>query len=239
MKEKEKVNSSLLVAPSRDGVASMFDQISSKYEIINTLLSCGIDHYWRRTLSRMIKSDPTAHLDLATGTGQVLIQIAKDHPTIKRSVGLDPSSEMLKAANRKAPHFTWVEAYAEKLPFEENSFNLATMSFGIRNTTNPSLALKEIKRTLQKGGQLLIMEFSLPRNILLKSPYLFYLRNILPLLGGLLSGKKPAYQYLSRTIQTFPQGDAFERLLKGAGFSAIKTRRLTFGVVSIYQAFKL
>ena len=117
-------------------------------------------------------------------------------------------------------------------------FDLMTMSFGIRNTSNPSLALKEIKRTLKKEDNFSLWNFLFP-NLILRRPYLFYRSKILPFLGALLSGKKAAYQYLSQTIQTFPQGDSFEKLLKTAGFSAIKTQRLTMGVVSIHQAFKL
>lgn len=243
MKEKGKGNSILLATPSKDGVASMFDQISSKYELINALLSCGIDRYWRNTLNKSLQSKPSSHLDLATGTGQVLLEFAKAYPTIQKSIGLDPSPAMLQVAKEKVsnytwPNFTWIQGYAESLPLEKDSFDLVTMSFGIRNTVDPLIALQEMYRVLKKDGTLLIMEFSIPQNKVLCPLYLFYLRKILPLLGGLLSGKKSAYEYLAKTIQTFPHGKAFEELLVTAGFSKTKTKRLTFGIVSIYQAFK-
>jgi demethylmenaquinone methyltransferase / 2-methoxy-6-polyprenyl-1,4-benzoquinol methylase len=237
MKEKGNINRLALI-PSRDGVNTMFDQISPRYELINGLLSFGIDHFWRKTLSSCVRANPGSYLDVATGTGQVLAQICHDHPSIHTAIGLDPSLAMLQKAKTRAPQHSWVPGFAENIPFESDHFDLITMSFGIRNTQNPLLALQEMHRALKSDGQLLILEFSLPKNQIIQNLYRFYLGSILPTLGGLLSGEKKAYQYLSSTIQSFPYGEAFEECLQQAGFMNIRAQRLTLGVVSIYQAFK-
>ena len=222
----------------------MFDKISHRYDLLNRLLSFRQDVVWRNKLVSFIPQGPISVLDLATGTGDVLLTIAKKQSAVQRLIGLDMANQMLRIGRQKfgrqhISSFSLVPGDAQNIPFENNSFDVVTMAFGIRNVPNVSMCLKEIFRTTKNNGRALILEFSLPKNGIVKSFYLFYFRHILPIIGGIVSGDYKAYSYLNKTVEEFPHGDAFSQLLISAGFNKVEAFPQTFGIATIYKADKL
>lgn len=229
---------------SRDNVWKMFDAISTSYDKINSILSFGMDRGWRKRVASHLPSKKHLDLlDLATGTGAQLIACLESKASIRSSIGADLSSEMLAIAKTKIeakPYEARVKfqrADALHLPFSENSFDAVTFSFGIRNVSDPLAALKEIRRVLRPGGRCLVLEFSLPPEPL-KTFHLFYLRHILPHIGGFVSKNKSAYRYLNETIETFPCGSAFCLLMKNALYSSIRQIPMALGAVTLYLGEK-
>ncbi|MBZ0167404.1 MAG: bifunctional demethylmenaquinone methyltransferase/2-methoxy-6-polyprenyl-1,4-benzoquinol methylase UbiE [Candidatus Omnitrophica bacterium] len=223
----------------------MFNRISDRYDLLNRLLSLGMDLSWRKRLARCLPDKTDLKLlDLATGTGDVLIILAQCTPRLKEGVGLDMAVKMLDVGRKKIikkgldDRLALRTADAHQIPFPGESFDCTTIAFGIRNMDDPLVALKEMVRVLRPGGRSLILEFSFPRNRLLKAGHLIYLRTVVPALGWLLSGEYKAYKYLNATIEEFPYGDAFCQLMKEAGFMAVKAHPLLFGVATIYQGDK-
>lgn len=232
-------------APSREGVAQLFDRIAPTYDLLNRLLSFRRDVAWRRRLVARIPSEqPITHLDLATGTADVLIAARRGRPGIARSVGVDLSEQMLAHARLKVERLGLAEAIelqqgdATALTFADASFDLTTIAFGIRNVMDTPAALREMLRVLKPDGQALILEFSLPRRRIVRGVYLFFFRHILPRLGGLVSGDRHAYSYLNKTVETYPYGPAFTQLLEDAGFVDGTCTPLTFGIASLYSGRK-
>jgi demethylmenaquinone methyltransferase / 2-methoxy-6-polyprenyl-1,4-benzoquinol methylase len=233
----------MLNSPSRENIHQLFNEISPTYDLVNRILSLGIDHYWRRKISSLIpKKDSIHFLDLATGTGDQLFSILKRKPNAT-AVGIDLAEEMLEIAKIKAKKHsfekkaTFQVASATELPFKENTFDYLTMSFGIRNIPCIKTCFKEMHRVLKPGGTLFILEFSLPKNTLIRSSYLLYLRHILPKIGRLISKHPKAYTYLNQTIETFPHGKLFCDLLNEEGFHTT-FQPFTFGIVNLYSAVK-
>lgn len=231
---------------SRDEIWKMFDEISPTYDLLNHLLSFGIDVYWRRKLVKYLpKSKDIKLLDLATGTGDQLITIIKKAKQVKSALGIDMSEEMIRHGTRKiidksyAHQVTFMTGDATDIALKDESVDCVTMSFGIRNVVDVEKCLKECHRVLSPSGKVLILEFSTPSNKLLKSLHFFYLRHILPFIGGVISKKMGAYRYLNKTIETFPSGSLFCELLQKAGFIRIKAIPLTFGVATLYIGEKL
>jgi demethylmenaquinone methyltransferase / 2-methoxy-6-polyprenyl-1,4-benzoquinol methylase len=230
--------------PSRRQVYKMFDRIAGRYDLLNRLLSSGIDHRWRARMAGMLQErDNLEVLDLASGTADQLIAL---HATgrVARGVGLDLAEQMLAIGHDKIRRLgldqklTLAIGDAENLPFQSGSFDAVTISFGIRNMTDPARTLAEMHRVLKSGGRALILEFSLPSNRVVRRVYLVYLRHILPRLGALISGDSSAYRYLNETIETFPYGDAFCQLMSNAGFTNVVCTPLTLGIASIYVGEK-
>jgi demethylmenaquinone methyltransferase/2-methoxy-6-polyprenyl-1,4-benzoquinol methylase len=223
-------------------VFQIFDEIAPTYDRTNRILSGGIDLYWRRKMASLLPKAEKIHLlDLATGTGDQLLSLLKNSSRIDRAVGIDLAEEMLKIGRKKLKAYSQVTlkmASAMAIPYEENTFDCATMSFGIRNVNNVPLCLREIHRVLRPQGRALILEFSLPTNRWVQKTYLLYLNKILPHIGKLISAHTEAYTYLARTIQAFPQAEAFCKLMHEAGFSHVKAYPLTFGIVTIYLGDK-
>lgn len=224
-------------------IAVMFDEIAKKYDRNNRVLSGGVDLYWRRKMASFVpKSDRLKLLDCATGTGDQLITLLKNAPSICDAVGIDIADEMLELAKRKlAPwaHKAKVRnASVTKIPYNDCSFDLTTISFGIRNVDDVPKCLREFHRVLTPGGRALILEFSLPKMVVIQKLYLLYLNRLLPTIGRWLSSHIEAYTYLAKTIQTFPHGEAFCTLMKEAGFSAVKAHPLTCGIATIYSGEK-
>jgi len=231
--------------PSRDHVDRMFDRIAHRYDLLNRLLSMGTDVAWRKALVRRMSNAPDLRvLDLATGTADVLLTIERMTGRIAEGVGVDVSGGMLHYGHGKiareglAGKLRLVRGDAMHLPLPEDYFDAATISFGIRNVSDVPLGLREMHRVLKPGGQVLILEFSLPANALFRRLYLFYFRHVLPRLGGLLSGDFQAYRYLNKTVETFPYGAAFCRLMDDAGFTDVKAEPFTFGIATLYTARK-
>lgn len=223
----------------------MFDRIAHRYDLLNHLLSFNRDRAWRRKMATLLpKRCQMFLLDLATGTGDQLLAIYNSGQ-IASGVGLDPAEQMLAIGRQKiqarglSDKLTMQTGSAEKIPFGDNSFDVISISFGIRNVTQVSQALTEMRRVLKPDGRVLILEFSLPRNAFVRAIYLFYFRHVLPRLGGLISGDRTAYRYLNQTVETFPYGQDFGDEMIKAGFGRVSHTPLTFGVATIYQGDKV
>ena len=232
--------------PSRRDVWKMFDRIAHRYDLLNRLLSFGQDVVWRNKLAKHLKNKPDQQiLDLATGTADVLLSIYKKSNLINKGIGIDLAEKMLDIGTQKiARHnlenkLTLEIGDASEIPYPDNSFDVVSIAFGIRNLTDTEKRLREMYRVLGSGGRALILEFSLPENRFFRSLYLFYFRKILPVFGSIISGDSYAYRYLNQTVETFPFGEDFLKLMKSAGFSDVKATPLTFGIATIYQGDKL
>jgi demethylmenaquinone methyltransferase/2-methoxy-6-polyprenyl-1,4-benzoquinol methylase len=226
-------------------IGQMFDRIAPAYDVLNHLLSLGRDFSWRRRLSDAIVKDKKLRvLDLATGTGDVLISLLKRNSNITEAVGLDISENMLALCHKKITRHKFADriklicADALASGLGNESFDVVTMAFGIRNTPDAFKTLTEIHRLLKRGGMALILEFSMPANQIVRGCYLFYLRFFVPLLGRLLSGDNNAYRYLDTSIESFHRPNDFCRLMQKAGFSNVSVIPLTFGVACLYQGTK-
>jgi demethylmenaquinone methyltransferase/2-methoxy-6-polyprenyl-1,4-benzoquinol methylase len=231
--------------PSRVAVWSMFDRIAHRYDLLNRILSMGIDVRWRKRLGRYLpEGDGLRLLDLATGTGDVMLMLHGMSSRVTSGVGMDMSGGMLGLGRRKiareglADSFAMVRADALAVAVPDDQFDVVTIAFGIRNVLDVMKGLQEMQRVLKPGGRALILEFSLPRIRLLRVCYLWYFRTILPRLGALISGDAHAYRYLNKTVETFPHGEAFCDLMSEAGFKHVKAHPLTFGIATIYQGDK-
>jgi len=232
-------------APSQDAVQEMFDRIAPTYALLNHILSFGLDFCWRRKLAGNLDKDrPIEVLDLATGTGDLLVSMVRRRANISKAVGLDISENMLAVCRKKiercglADRVTLVQGDAARTGLGDGSFDAVTMAFGIRNVADPAEALSEIYRLLRRGGAALILEFSLPANRILKNLYLVYLRYVVPFIGYLVSRDKAAYRYLNTTIEAFYRNQDLPALMRKAGFSKIARKPLTFGTVCLYSACK-
>ncbi len=183
--------------------------------------------------------DRDSVLDIATGTADVLVSVLKKRK-IKMAVGVDRSWNMLRIGKSKIKdkRVSFVIADGMKLSFKAESFDSVTIAFGIRNMSDPELCLQEILRVLKSGGRAIILEFSIPKNPIIKAIYMFYLRHVLPFLGKTISGDHYAYRYLNKTIETFPCGSDFLNLMKKAGFSKTSLFPQTFGICTIYVGKK-
>lgn len=225
-------------------VGQMFDRIAPSYDTLNRVLSLGVDQYWRRVMIRSLSDIPhEAVLDLATGTGDVAIMTARKlrpHSII----AMDIATKMLDIGKVKAVYakledvIDFEQGDAEHIEYPDNTFDVITVAFGVRNFENTELGLKECHRVLKPGGRLSILEFSTPRTFPFRNIYQFYFRHILPRIGKLTSQDDQAYRYLFNSVQVFPEGQAFLSLLEQAGFSTFKERRLTFGICTLYSAEK-
>jgi len=223
----------------------MFDRIWGRYDLLNHVLSLGLDFYWRERLVSFVGQYPHASvLDLATGTGDVAIALAKTLPDLQHVTGVDLAQNMISRAQMKVKRkglpdkIQFICADAQNLPFPDNHFEAATVAFGLRNMPDLKQVLKETRRVLKNQGRFYILEFSQPANPMLRTLSRTYLRFVVPFLGGLISGDKGAYQYLQRTILEFPYGAEFTRILAEHGFQKIITTPLIFGLVTIYEGEK-
>ena len=223
------------------GSGAMFDGIAHRYDLLNRLLSFGVDQRWRRhTVDALGLGDgPARILDLATGTADLAIAVARRHPEAE-VVGLDPSSAMLGvgatklAAGGLGARVSLVLGDAQELPFSDDSFDAVTMAFGIRNVPDRPRALAEMARVVRRGGRVCILELAEPRGALGVLAR-FHVHTLVPSLGALLSGAT-AYRYLERSIARFPPAEAFTPLLEAAGLRVLEARPLTFGVATLFIA---
>jgi demethylmenaquinone methyltransferase/2-methoxy-6-polyprenyl-1,4-benzoquinol methylase len=226
---------------TNDTVEQMFNRIALRYDFLNHFLSFGIDKRWRKKLIKYsTKDNPQKILDIATGTGDMLI--AFHEAGIKSLAGLDPSSGMLKQAsiklNKANIQAELNEGFCEKIPYADNQFDLITVVFGIRNFKNLNHSFSEIYRVLKPGGKTRLLEFSMPQNALVRLFYKGYLKGFIPLWGRIISGDKAAYQYLSASIKEFSKSIEVEKQLEDEGFLVEKTHPLSFGIASIYTGIK-
>jgi demethylmenaquinone methyltransferase/2-methoxy-6-polyprenyl-1,4-benzoquinol methylase len=218
-------------------IRSMFDSIVPTYDLLNRVLSGGIDNFWRKDLVRMTAGPGSKRiLDLCCGTGDLTRQLVKGGGEL---FSLDFSFNMLKKGVEKG----WlsgenVSADAGKLPFKKESFDFLTIAFGIRNIPDVDVFLSESLRVLKPGGKLLVLELTRPDNWFVRFFYNLYLTKILPFVGGLLSGKREAYGYLAGSISTFLDRDTLIERIKLAGFKTVDYKKKTFGVATIYICVK-
>tara|TARA_B100000700_G_scaffold111610_1_gene125653 strand:+ start:233 stop:946 length:714 start_codon:yes stop_codon:yes gene_type:complete len=223
-------------------VQKMFDDISGRYDFLNHLLSLGIDLYWRRILvKRLNLKDGQNVLDVATGTGDVGFAILKHHNV--KIIGLDYSYNMVHHAQKKAiskgnsDNFTFVQGDGENLPFEDNSFDALTISYGFRNIGHFEQAMAEFNRVLKPGGICAVLEFQEPRSKIFGKIYQFYFKYILPRIGAFFA-RSDAYRYLPESVQNFLTREEMLELMQSKGFSNQKFEDLTFGVTSLFTAKK-
>lgn len=230
---------------SRENIHKMFDQISPTYDLANRVMTFNLDQIWRRKMVKMLpEKDGLFVLDCATGTADQLICMMENSKRIERAIGIDLAAEMVAIGEKKVKDKPYAEklsfqiASALELPFEDNTFDCVTISFGIRNVTDVKKALAEFYRVLKPGGRLLILEGTVPKMKWLQMIHLFYLRNFLPRIGALISKNNYAYRYLNETIETFPAGEAFCSLMREVGFKEPQANLQTGGVATIYSGNK-
>jgi len=227
----------------KEQVAQMFDAISENYDGLNRVISFGIDVKWRKKVVAIVgENNPKQILDIATGTGDLAIMMATLNP--ERIVGLDISAGMLEVGKQKiskanlSDKIEMLVGDSENMPFEDNTFDAITVSFGVRKFANLDKGLTESKRVLKPNGKLVILETSVPTKFPYKQGYRFHTSVILPVVGKLFSKDKVAYSYLSESANSFPFGEKFNNILLKNGFTTATDKPVTFGVASIYTATK-
>ena len=225
-------------------VKRMFESIAFSYDFQNSFLSLGRDIYWRRTLASSIEVPREGLvLDLATGTAELAMAVCTRYPGVRVS-GLDFSSGMLAIGQKKmrtkglSERIDLTLGDARRLPFRAESFDGATMAFGIRNIQERKKVLEEIRRVLKLGAQLWIMEFDCPDYPLLGKLYRFYFDHIMPPIGNWLSRTDYAYSYLAKSVHEFPSEKEFLREIGDAGFTPLGVRKLSLGIAKIYRGIK-
>ena len=227
-------------------VQKMFSDIAPRYDLLNRVLSCGRDRYWRRRAVRHLSPQPGERfLDVATGTGDVALEIIRKVPENSvQVVGIDFSEKMLELAQskidtqKKHQSIQLKTGTAENLPFEDNSFDGITTAFGVRNFSDVNRSLREMQRVLKPGGRCAILEFAHPKNSLLKSCYRLYFESLLPRIGRLISRHRSAYTYLPETVATFPVRQEFSDRMQKTGFANVTYHELTLGIVILYAGVK-
>lgn len=226
-------------ANTRDGSGAMFDGIAHRYDLVNRVISLGIDQSWRRkTVSALELRPGAAVLDLATGTGDLAIMVARTHPDV-RVTGVDPSEKMLEVGRKKLTETGLSERIellvgdAQALNFADRSFDGLCIAFGIRNVPDRLQALREMARVTKALGRVAILELSEPRGGVLGPLARFHVHSVVPAVGALLSGAKE-YRYLQRSIAAFPPPETFEALMVEAGLRIVASTPLTFGVCHLY-----
>ncbi|MDP4240205.1 MAG: bifunctional demethylmenaquinone methyltransferase/2-methoxy-6-polyprenyl-1,4-benzoquinol methylase UbiE [Bacteroidota bacterium] len=227
----------------KEQVRSMFNKIAWRYDLLNHLLSLNIDKIWRKKLVKMLSAKrPDSILDVATGTGDLAITASKIKP--REIIGIDIAEEMLEIGRKKIADkglqniITLQTADSENLPFPAERFEATMVAFGVRNFENLELGLTEMHRVLKKKGTLYVLEFSIPTNKLFRPLYFFYFKNILPLIGKIVSQDTAAYTYLPDSVSAFPSGPSFIERLEKSGFTKCTQRPLTFGIATIYTGEK-
>jgi demethylmenaquinone methyltransferase/2-methoxy-6-polyprenyl-1,4-benzoquinol methylase len=214
-------------------VQDAFARIADRYVITNHVLSGGMDIIWRKIVTaRIRKWKPSRLLDVASGTGDLALEIQDQIPGCEVTAS-DFCAEMLAHASSRGIAKTIV-ADALHLPFRDHEFDVVTVAFGLRNMADYPAALREMRRVLRPGGRLVILDFSLPEGIL-RRPYRWYLHHVLPRMAGALTGQKDAYEYLGGSIEQFPAGKGMTDLLESCGFEKTSASPITFGVVTIYE----
>jgi len=219
-----------------DEVAGMFDDVAKRYDVTNAILSGGNETLWRAATVKAVA--PVAGervLDIACGTGTSTAALAKRGATV---IGLDFSAGMIAEAKRKRPKLQFVEGDAQDLPFGGEEFDAVTISFGLRNVKDPHRALSEMYRVLKPGGRVVVTEFSTPTVPIARAAYSGYLRHVLPRVAKVTSSNAAAYEYLSESIEAWPDQVTLASWLRSAGFTRVAYRNLTVGVVAMHRGFK-
>jgi demethylmenaquinone methyltransferase/2-methoxy-6-polyprenyl-1,4-benzoquinol methylase len=228
-----------------ESIRNMFSSIAHRYDLLNTLLSLNRDKYWRKfTASKAGLKKGGSAIDFATGTGELAIELAKIVGEEGRVVGVDFSQKMLDIAKIKVEKsgleriIEFSHQRAESVPFPENTFDCATIGFALRNVTDIPTVLKEMTRVVKVGGRVVLLEFTQPRNPVVRRLYFFYSFNILPMIGGIISGRKDAYEYLPESILKFPSPEKLRDIMIDVGLKNIKIYILTGGIVAVHVGVK-
>jgi demethylmenaquinone methyltransferase / 2-methoxy-6-polyprenyl-1,4-benzoquinol methylase len=216
-----------------ESVRNMFDRIAPVYDVMNRVMTAGLDQRWRRATARAVVQPGDAVLDAACGTGDLAIADARAGG---RVTGLDFAERMLERARRKAPELEWVRGDMLELPFADESFDSATVGFGVRNVSDLELGLRELHRVLRPGSRLGILEITRPRGVL-RHFYSLWFDRIVPLLGKVLPGGA-AYAYLPASVKRFPDLEALAEALRGAGFIDVEYRTFAGGIVALHVAVR-
>lgn len=221
-------------------IGQLFDRIAGTYDCLNHGLSLNIDRRWRRKTVALMP--PVQHvLDVAIGTADLTMEMLRKGKA-QRVTGIDLSDNMMAIGKGKVERFqspvSFVHGNAQQMPFEDNSFDGVTCAFGCRNFQNLDEGLREMYRVLRPGGQVTILEFSYPSNPLVRACYDIYFTRVLPFIGRVVSRDKTAYTYLNKSVKVFCWGEAFAQHLRDAGFSNERFQTLTFGIATIYVAYK-
>lgn len=231
--------SQAILPRASDGSGAMFDAIAARYDFLNRVLSLGIDQRWRKATARALKLPENGRvLDLATGTGDLAVMVARLNPG-SRVTGLDPSANMLEVGREKLARFglseriELVQGDAQALPFEDDSFDGVCIAFGIRNVPDRAKALREMARVTRPGGRIAILELSEPERGLLAPIARFHVHTVVPTLGAWLSGAHE-YRYLQRSIAAFPPARVFSSVMQESGIEVLQVLPLTFGVCHLY-----
>jgi len=224
----------------KEQVTEMFDNVAGKYDLLNHVLSGGVDIYWRKRALSMLKNNRNdLVLDIATGTGDLAIEANRILKPGK-IIGVDISKGMLEEGRSKIKKLGLEEKIemqlgdSEKLLFDDNTFDTVIVSFGVRNFENLLKGLSDMNRVLKPGGTCMVVEFSKPKNYFFKQAYWFYSTKILPLIGKLISKDRSAYTYLPESVKAFPDGEDFLKVYREAGFKECRAVPLTFGICSVY-----
>jgi demethylmenaquinone methyltransferase/2-methoxy-6-polyprenyl-1,4-benzoquinol methylase len=229
----------LIESPDRLGSGAMFDAIAGRYDLLNRLMSFGVDRRWRKkTVFALALESGSRVLDLATGTGDLALAVARRHPDAA-VVGVDPSTNMLAVGRDKVARAKLGERIhlepgdAQRLPFQDQSFDGVCMAFGIRNVTDRPKALREMARVTRPGGRIAILELSEPQRGPMSGMARFYIHTLVPRMGALISGSRE-YRYLQESIAAFPPSGEFAHMMSDAGMEVLAVRPLTFGVCHLY-----
>lgn len=227
----------------KEQVTLMFNNISKHYDLLNHLLSLGVDIYWRKQAVKMLKPEnPKYILDVATGTGDFAIEALSLKPD--KIIGVDISEGMLAVGRKKLQRKHLQDKIelrmgdSERLLFDDNIFDAVIVAFGVRNFENLEKGLTDMYRVLKPGGSVVILEFSKPQRFPLKQLYNFYFKSVLPVVGRVVSKDQSAYTYLPESVQAFPDGKAFLEVLSTVGFKNTICKTLSFGISSIYMGKK-
>ena len=219
-----------------DEVSAMFDGVARRYDLLNDLLSLGRTKAWRKVATAIIAPKPGMRiLDIAAGTGSSSRPLADAGAEV---ISLDFSKGMLDAGRKRHPDLTFVQGDALALTFKENEFDVTTISFGLRNTSDTSKALQESLRVLKSGGRMVVVEFSQPTNRIFRTIYLRYLMRALPTVARKVSSNPDAYVYLAESILAWPNHNGLADLMRAAGFGNVQWKNLTFGIVAIHTGVK-
>ena len=217
-------------------VSAMFDGVARRYDLLNDLLSLGRTKAWRKVATSIIAPKPGMRiLDIAAGTGSSSRPLADAGADV---IPLDFSKGMLEAGRNRHPDLAFMQGDALALSFQENEFDVTTISFGLRNTSDTSKALRESFRVLKSGGRMVIVEFSQPTNRIFRFIYLRYLMRALPTVAKKVSSNPDAYVYLAESILAWPNQSGLAELMKAAGFGNVQWKNLTFGIVAIHTGVK-
>lgn len=226
-------------------VHGVFTRVASRYDIMNDLMSGGVHRIWKDAMMDWLAPRPGQRLlDVAGGTGDVAFRFLKRAPSA-RAVVCDMTESMLVAGRQRAEadhlaeNLDWVVGDAMALPFDSNSFDVYTISFGIRNVTRIPDALREAYRVLRPGGRLVVLEFSHIPNDLMQKAYDVYSFNVIPVMGQIVAGDRDSYQYLVESIRKFPDQETFAGMIREAGFDQVKYRNLTLGIAALHSGWKI